>query len=366
MAVRVGIIGCGAITRRAYLPGFSKPGSANASKANPYYESGGCENAHVVALSDVDGARARALAEEFQVPHVYEDWHELLAQKDVDAVCVNTPNFLHAEMTIAAADAGKHVMVEKPMAATVQQADAMIAAAKKNNVLLMVDQSQRFWPIHETAEAIIRSGAIGKVISIRGKMAHGGPQFWSPGGTWFMKSAEGVHGAMFDIGIHKLDLIRFLVGQKITEVAAFTSTHRQGIDVEDNAVAILRFDSGATGVLEASWTCNPRENTTYVYGEFGNLRLGHSPEEPIYVEYAIPDSAQNRDIPPGKLTAGRHVPFVPQRSRLGGPWQHFVDSIINNTQPTPSGEDARDTLEAVLAAFKSSEEHSIVSLPLAR
>ena len=72
-------------------------------------------------------------------------------------------------------------------------------------------------------------------------MAHGGPQFWSPGSDWFMSRTEGVHGAMFDIGIHKLDLMRFLLHQKITEVAAFTTSVRTGIDVEDNAVAIMRF-----------------------------------------------------------------------------------------------------------------------------
>jgi UDP-N-acetylglucosamine 3-dehydrogenase len=366
MTVKIGIIGCGAITRRAFLPGFARPGSVEAKKANPYYDHGGCENAEVVALADVDISKAKALAEEFHVPRVYEDWHNLLEDKGVDAVCINTPNYLHAEMTIATADAKKHIMVEKPMASTIEEADTMVDAAKRNGVFLMVDQTQRFWPMHEVAVDIVRSGLIGRVISVRGKMAHGGPQFWSPISTWFRRKQEGIHGAMFDIGIHKLDLIRYILVSPITEVAAFMHTFSEGIDVEDNAVAIFQTENGAMGVLEASWTCNPRENTTYVYGELGNLKLGHSKEEPIYVEIAVPDEAQSRDIPPGTVTAGKYVPVIPSRSKFGGPWQHFVNSISSDTQPSPSGEEGRASLEVILAAFRSSEERRTVSLPLPR
>ena len=366
MSVRIGIIGSGAITRRAYLPGFSRPGSPNAAKAHPYFDFGGCEGAEVVALCNPRIERARNLAEEFQIPTVFEDWRELLSRDDIDAVCINTPNAMHAEMTIAAAEAGKHVMVEKPMAASIQEADAMVKAARENRVLLMVDQTQRFWPVHETAQAILRSGAIGRVISVRGKMAHGGPQFWNPQSTWFASSVEGVHGALFDIGIHTLDLMRFLIGEPVKEVAAFTTKFRGEIEVEDNAVAILRFASGATGVLEASWTCNPRESSIYIYGEFGNIRIGHSADEPIFVEYALPDSAQNREIPAGRLSYGRHVPEIPKRSRLGGPFRHFVESVEKNVQPTPSGEDGRSSLEVVLAAFASARDRSVVELPLER
>jgi UDP-N-acetylglucosamine 3-dehydrogenase len=366
MAVKIGIIGCGAITRRAFLPGFARPGSDEAKKANPYYDHGGCENAEVMALADVDIAIAKDLAEEFHVPQVYEDWHDLLADRHVDAVCINTPNFLHAEMTIAAAEAKKHIMVEKPMAGTVEEADMMVNAAKKNGVFLMVDQTQRFWPMHEVAVDIVRSGLIGRIISVRGKMAHGGPQFWSPTSTWFRQKQEGIHGAMFDIGIHKLDLVRCILGVPITEVAAFTRTFSEEIDVEDNAVVIFQTENGVLGVLEASWTCNPRENTTYVYGEFGNLKLGHSKEEPIYVELAVPDASQNRDAPPGNISAGKYVPVVPTQSKFGGPWQHFVDSILCNKQPVCSGEEGRASLEVILAAFRSSEERRSVPLPLQR
>jgi UDP-N-acetylglucosamine 3-dehydrogenase len=366
MAVKIGIIGCGAITRRAFLPGFAQPGSAEAKKANPYYDHGGCKNAEVVALSDVDVEKAKDLAAEFHVPRTYDDWHDLLADKQIDAVCINTPNHLHAEMTVEAAKAKKHVMVEKPMAGTIEEADMMVDAARQNGVFLMVDQTQRFWPMHEVAVDIVRSGLIGRVISVRGKMAHGGPQFWSPTSTWFRKKREGIHGAMFDIGIHKLDLIRYILDSPISEVAAFTSTFSEGIDVEDNAVAIFRTKNGVTGVLEASWTCNPRENTTYVYGELGNLKLGHTKEEPIFVEIAVPDAAQNRDIPPGTVTSGKYVPVIPTRSKFGGPWQHFVDSITSGTQPFPSGEEGRASLEVILAAFRSSSERRTVSLPLSR
>jgi predicted dehydrogenase len=366
MTIKIGIIGCGAITKRAFLPGFAEPGSAQALKALPYYNHYGCENAEVIALADIDEHSAKSLAKTFKVPQVFQDWKELLKIREMDAVCINTPNYLHCEMTVAAAEAGKHIMVEKPMAATVEQADAMIAAAHKAGVYLMVDQTQRFWPLHEVAADIVKSGMIGKIFSLRGRMAHAGPEFWSPGSKWFLSKSESVHGAMFDIGIHNIDVIRFISGMDITEVAAFADTLAKDIEVEDNAVAIFRFENRAMGVLEASWTCNPRETSLSIYGEYGNLRIGQTPAQPIYVEFFIPEAALSRDIPAGNVTAGIYVPEIPKQSKHGGPWQHFVDALRNKTEPSPNGEDGCKSLEVILAAFKSSDEKRTIGLPLER
>jgi len=362
MTVKIGIIGCGAITRRAYLPGFAAPGTKEARKANPYFFHGGTENGEVIALADIEINNAKSLADEFKVKYIYQDWKKLIANKEIDAVCINTPNTLHAEMAIAAARAGKHVMVEKPMAATMEEADAMIEAAEKNGVFLMIDQTQRFWPVHEVAAVIIQSGLIGRIFSVRGKMGHAGPEYWSPGSDWFGQKKISGHGALFDIGIHKLDFIRYMTGLKITKVAAFTETLGKNIDVEDNAAVIFKFENNTLGILEASWTCNPSENTTFVYGEKGNLRIGMDPEKPIYVEFATAKPALSRDIPAGKITNGIYVPKVPERSNLGGPWKHFVDSIIKGEKPTPSGEEGRDSLEVILAAFESATQGKTITL----
>jgi len=362
MTVKIGIIGCGAITRRAYLPGFASPGTEEAMKTNPHYYFGGCENGEVIALADIDLNKAESLAEEFKIKYVYQDWKELIANKEINAVCINVPNTLHAEIAIKAAGAGKHVMVEKPMAVTIDEADTMIKAAEENGVFLMVDQTQRFWPLHEVAVDIVQSGLIGRLISVRGKMAHAGPEYWSLGSEWFGQKIIGGHGALFDIGIHKLDFIRYMTGLKITEVAAFTETLVKDIDVEDNAVVIFKFENKALGVLEASWTCNPRENTTFVYGTEGNLYIGKDSEKPIYVEFATAKVGLSRGIPVGKITNGTYVPEIPECSKYGGPWKHFVDSIIKGEKPTPSGKDGRDSLEVILAAFESSKAGKIIKL----
>src|SRR5436190_9374556 len=122
MTVRIGIIGAGAIARFAFLPGFAEPDSDLAARAMPDWFHNGCADAQVVMIASRTRAKADALANEFGVPCVVNDWRELVESPEIDAVCVTTPNDLHHEMTVAACRAGKHVLVEKPLALTSGQA----------------------------------------------------------------------------------------------------------------------------------------------------------------------------------------------------------------------------------------------------
>ncbi len=367
MTVKIGIIGTGAIARRAFLPGFAPPGSPQAAKAMPGFGFGGCEEAQVVGLVGRDQAKARALAEEFSVPKVYSDWWELVADDEIEAVGVTTPNYLHAKMTIAAARAGKHVLVEKPMATTMQEADEMVSAAEKAGVVLMVEQIHRFHPVHEVAKQIVEAGVLGRVLSVRSRFAHSGPEHWSPAGKWFFTKDEAVYGALFDLGIHKIDLIRFVTGKEVAEVSAFTGTLVKDIEVEDNAVCILRFTDGTLGVLEAGWTCSPMENSLQIYGEAGILKVGVERGCPISVEFATPPSIWlNTQAPPGTVSEALYLPEVPTSSQVGGPFAHFVRCIETGQEPIASGREGRASLEAILAAFRSEATGQVVRLPLPR
>ncbi len=364
MTVRLGVIGAGAIAVSAFLPGFAEPNSQEAAKALPGWNFNGCPDSQVVMLASRNLQKVQSVAAEFHVPRVTTDWRDVVASPDVDAVGITTPNYLHCVMTVAACRAGKHVLVEKPMALDLNEADEMIAEGEKARVVLMVQQTQRFFPVHEVAKQIVESGAIGRVLSLRARWSHAGPEYWSPEGKWFFERAKAGFGALFDLGIHKFDLMRFLTGKEVAEVGAFTATLAKEIEVEDYAVAILRCVDGALGVVEASWASSPLENSIKLYGTQGNLQVGLDCSYPISVEFDARRDDLTPGLPPGTWQGARYIPDVRRQSVTGGPFRHFVDCIRQGVECIASGADNRKSLEIALAAFKSQETGQVVRLPL--
>ncbi len=153
------------------------------------------------------------------------------------------PNYLHAPVSIDALNAGVHVLCEKPMATSEEEADKMIEAAERNGKKLMIGHNQRFVASHQKAKELIESGAIGKIYSFRTAFGHGGPEGWSADGkdSWFFQKDKAFIGAMGDLGVHKADLIRYLLQDEFVEVGAFVETSaKEGTDVDDNAALILK------------------------------------------------------------------------------------------------------------------------------
>ncbi|MDI6783036.1 MAG: Gfo/Idh/MocA family oxidoreductase [bacterium] len=337
MKVKIGIIGCGAIVQKVQLPKFKL-----------------CKEAEVVAVADNNEKLAKQVAAEFGVPEHYADWQELIKRKDIDAVSIATPNYLHAPMSIAACNAKKHVLVEKPITVSMKDADEMIATAKKNKVYLMVEQVHRFIPHHETAHELLQSGIIGKVTTIRGYFGHKGPEFWSPTGKWFFSKTEAVGGAMADLGIHAIDTIRYILGKEVKQVAAFVGALEKKIEIEDNGVCIMQFDDGTFGTLAASWTYKPGSMQYTFYGTKGTMWVGAGLkyDKPIVIETTEP--------------VGILLPDIPAESKLGTPYQYFIDCIIKNEEPFVDGEEGAKSLEIILAAYQSSKEKRFVDLPLPR
>ncbi|HZQ05493.1 MAG TPA: Gfo/Idh/MocA family oxidoreductase [Anaerolineae bacterium] len=363
MTVRIGIIGAGAIARYAFAPGLAEPGSAAARIAMPDWYHNGSPNAQVVAVASRTRAKAEELAREFGIPRVYDDWRALLADAEIDAVCVTTPNYLHCEMTVAACDAGKHVFVEKPLAMNLQEGRAMVEAAKRANVVLMVHQNQRFFPVHEVAKEILETGIIGPVLSLRARWSHAGPEYWSPEGAWFFDPVRAGHGALFDLGIHKFDVIRYLTGKEAAEVSAFTATLDKKISVEDNGVAMIRFTDGTLGVVEASWTSPPNENSVRLYGTRGYLQVGSDSAYPLSV-HLVERPKETYALPAGEWHENVFVPRVPEQSATGGMFRHFVECITTGRACIASGEDNLKSFAMALAAFESAESGQSVRLPL--
>ena len=343
--IKVGLIGCGKIGQVRHLPEYA---------AN--------QDCVITALYDINLERAKELAVKYGAV-AYESVEALLAS-DVDAVSVCSSNTSHAEITIAALKAGKHVLCEKPMATTLEDSEAMVSAAKDAGKRLMIGQNQRLAGAHKKAKELIDAGVIGKVLTFKTAFCHGGPETWSvdPGlGTWFFDKKRAAMGAMADLGVHKTDLIQYLTGQTIVEVSAMLSVldkkfaDGSPITVDDNAFVIYKMDGGAMGTMTVSWTDYGKEdNSTVIWGTEGVLRIYDHPEHTLVLdkkngetEYFDVDQIQTND-----------------NQTASGVIDMFIDCIKDENAHYITGESALTAMRAVFGAIESSEKGCTVKVNL--
>ncbi len=342
--MRAGIIGCGKIAQVRHIP--------------EYLEN---EHAELAGYFDFNLERARTLAQKYG-GKAYESMESMLEDREIDVVSVCVANSAHAEVTIQALEHGKHVLCEKPMAVTLEECRKMVNAAEKNGKCLMIGQNQRFAKAHEKAKRLLEEGVIGDVLTFRTTFGHQGPETWSVDGktdNWFFDKARAAMGAMADLGVHKTDLIRYLLGQDIVEVTAQMATldkrDSQGslIGVDDNAVCIYRMANGVLGTMTASWTYYGEEdNSTVLYGTKGIMRIYSCPEYSIQVEmhsgekiFYQMDQIQTNDS-----------------QTKSGIIDAFVEAVVNGQEPLVSGKDVLNTMEAVFAGVESSKKGTVVKI----
>lgn len=337
MTVTIAIIGCGAVAEKMHLPEYAQS-----------------EEARIVACVDIVEEKAQHLAELVGGAQVYTDYHDALALDEVQAVDICLPNYLHAPVAIAAAEAGKHILCEKPMTISMADAQAMMDAAERAGVTLMVRQSTRFAPPYSKVKQVVDSGVLGRINTLCGVHCHGGPEFWTPNYQWFFTQAQAGGGAMLDMGIHICDFILWLVGRNVVEVTGFVGTLEKDIEVDDNGMTLMRFDDGTFAFFQASWSVKPMgDSSLTIHGERGVLRLRRDPERPIVLELRTEEGFPDLQYP--------EVAFP-------GPWGtacgHFVECLAQGKPPLVSGEDGKRALEVILATFKSSETGQTIRLPL--
>ncbi|MEE0766362.1 MAG: Gfo/Idh/MocA family oxidoreductase [Christensenellales bacterium] len=346
--LKIGIIGCGKITEVRHAPEYAE---------NP--------NCQLVAFFDVVPERAKALAEQYG--GVAYDSIEALLASDVDAVSVCVANAYHAQASIQALKAGKHVLCEKPMATTPEDCEAMVAAAKAAGKFLMIGQNQRLAKAHVKAREIIESGEMGKVITFETHFAHPGPEGWTGvRDSWFFDKKVASFGVMADLGVHKTDLIHYLTGKKIVRTSAVLATldktfsDGRPITVDDNAYAIYTMEDGVVGTMHVSWTNYGNENnSTKMYMEGGVLRMYDDPKYSLIVEkrdgevipYELDLLTSNKE----QTTGGR---------TSTGVIDAFVESIITNTPPAISGESAMHAMKVVFANEQSAQLGKAVDVQL--
>ena len=344
MTIRVGIIGCGKIAQVRHIPEYA---------ANPHVE--------VYGFYDINRERTEQLAAQYG-GKAFATYEELLADPTIEAVSVCAANHVHAEITIAALKAGKHVLCEKPMAVTLPECEAMVAAAKESGKYLMIGQNQRLAKAHSKAKELIEQGAIGKVLTFRTIFGHGGPETWSidPGkNVWFFDKTKAAMGAMADLGIHKTDMIQYVLGTRIAKTqAALTTLDKRDatgglIGVDDNAICIYQMENGVIGTMTASWTYYAAEdNTTVIYGTKGELRLYDDPKYSVQqinadgtrIDYQI-DQIQTND----NQTASGIIDL-------------FVECLVEGKEPEISGENVLHAMKAVFASIESSAKGCAVEV----
>lgn len=342
--VGVGIIGCGRIAQERHLPEY---------EANP--------NAKIVGVFDLNQKRAEEIAQKYGAK-AYTSYEELLADPRVQAVSVCSANSTHAQHTIAALDAGKHVLCEKPMAVTLEECKAMLDAANRNGKYLMIGQNQRLTKAHVMAKQMIEDGVIGRVITFRTTFGHGGPETWSidPGkNTWFFDPKRAAMGAMADLGIHKTDLIQFLLSQKVVETTAcLTTLDKRTADgklagVDDNAICIYKTSGGVVGTMIVSWTYyGAEDNSTVLYGSKGIMRIYDDPNHAIVVinpdgertEYDV-EAIQTND-----------------NQTNSGVIDLFVDSLEKKVEPPISAASVLSAMKVVFSSIESSKKGCTIAI----
>jgi len=344
--LNIGIIGCGKIAQVRHIPEYA---------ANPL--------ARLYGFFDRSRDRAAQAAAVAPGAVVYDSWRTLLDDPAIDAVSICTANTSHAEIAIEALKAGKHVLLEKPMATTLDDCERVVEAAQSSGCLLMIDHNQRFTKAHQLARNLFQAGAIGELVTFRTTFGHGGPETWSvdPGpNTWFFDANQTTMGAIGDLGVHKTDLLHFLTGHRITEVRAQLATlekrneNGQPIPVDDNAIAIFTLSSGAIGTMMASWSFHGAEdNSTALYGKSGMITIYGDPDYQVVV--TRPDREPERHTVEPMQTNDHQT--------ASGVIDAFLAAISEGLPSPVSGEEALVAMRAVFAAMESSRTGLTVSIP---
>ncbi|MEP6947087.1 MAG: Gfo/Idh/MocA family oxidoreductase [Acidobacteriota bacterium] len=250
-----GLIGAGDIVRRRVAP---------ALKA--------LENCELVSVSRGQAELAESFAAEFGIRKWFADWRELLADGEIDAVYIATPVYLHAEQTIAAAEAGKHVLCEKPMALNVADCDRMIAACRANNVRLGIAYYRRFYPVLARVREIIGNGIIGKPVFAQINAFEFIPPTDEATQSWFFNKQKGGGGPMIDFGCHRLELLTHLFG-KATAVESIVTNVAFDREVEDTAAALLKFESGTCASVIVTHAVREAQDTLDIFGTAGSIHI---------------------------------------------------------------------------------------------
>ena len=336
-----GVIGCGGIADRRTIPEGILP----------------AKNSELIAVMGRRESEVRDIAKKYGVKKYYLREKDLLGDPEVEAVYIATPNYLHARQAIAAAEAGKHVLCEKPLATTIEKSEDIIATCERNKVKLAVGFMMRFHACHQKAIEIIKQRLIGQLVMGRAQLT-----CWYPEipGAWRQNPKLGGGGSLMDMGIHCIDLLRMFFGE-VKEASAFVDTLVFSYPVEDMSTAILRFESKAHGIIDNYFNVPDAaaQNMLEIYGTrgcilargtIGQSSLGKLTTYISEVEREY-EAAQRREAAGIKMEELSPTPVNIYQTEI----EDFAECIEKNLEPLNSGSEAIKNLKVVLAAYESAK-----------
>lgn len=349
--VQIGVIGTGSISSL----------HLNAYKNNP--------NAKIYAVCDLNEERAKETAEKYGAVKVYTDYRELLADPVVEAVSICTWNNTHAEISIAAVHAGKHVLVEKPLCRTVEEALEVQRAVEETGKILQIGYVRRYDPNGQLLRSLVEDGQLGEIYYAKATMLR---RLGNPGG-WFSDIERSGGGPLIDIGVHAIDICWYMMGRpKAVSVSANTYRklgNRSNVQnlsfykaadydaskntVEDMANAMIRFENGASLMVDVSFTLHAKQDETSIrlYGDKGGMEI--EPETTFVTEI------NNRIVNATPQTDHKGFGF---EAAFQNEINAFVDNVINGTKPISPVEDGVEMMKILCGIYESAAKGAEVRL----
>lgn len=321
----------------------------------------------VVGVASPTPGNAKKFAEKHGIGKHFLDYRELYELPDIQMVVLGLPNDLHCDATIAAAEAGKHVVLEKPMALNLAECDRMLAACRTAGVKLMYAEELCFAPKYVRLKQLVDSGALGTPYLVKQSEKHDGPH-----GHWFWDVKRSGGGVAMDMGCHAIEFFRWLLSgpscrprPKVKSVFAQMGTYVHGDKTigDDSAIIVVEFDNGCVGLAEESWAkLGGMDDRAEVFGtdgvSYADLLRGNS-------LHTYSRGGYDYAVEKAGTTAGWSFTIYEENWNYGFPQEmtHFVDCVRNDREPIVSGEDGRAVLEIVMAAYASAGQGKKISLP---
>jgi predicted dehydrogenase len=347
MSLNWGVIGAGGIADRRTIPeGIIK-----------------AKNAKLVAVMDVDGGKAKEVAQKYGVKYYLKE-EDLVKDEEVQVVYIATPAYLHSQQAILYAEAGKHILCEKPMALTLKECEEMIEACRKNRVKLGLGFMMRFHAYNRKAKEMVEKGLLGSIVFARAQLS-----CWYPPmeGAWRQDPKLGGGGSLMDMGNHNIDLLEFILNSKVKEVSCFTDNLAHKYPAEDSATVLVRFQNGAQGISDSFFNIPDAssKNILEVYGTKGSIlargTIGQAPggEMTAYLEKEEKgyEAKQARAVTPVEEKI-EPAPVNTYQAEI----EHFSDCVEKDLEPAISGEDGLWSQKVILACYESARSGKVVKL----
>ena len=331
--LRIGLVGVGAAAQINHIPALKK-----------------IEGLEVAALCDRDPEKTARVAQKFGIPRTYQRFEEMLSDDGIDAVDICTPNFLHAPMAMAALEADKDVLCERPLARSADEAVAMAKAARKADRVLMCAVQHRFRPDAQLLRKFVEKGDLGEIFFAKAGWLRQRTEWDSD--EWRRQKRESGGGVVLDLGFQMLDQALWILGSpKVASVTANVHRLRKG-EVEDSATAFFRLESGATLTLELTWGLLMEKDFAYLnlFGSGGAALLN-----PLRIHKGMHGTLVN--VTPTMDTSRNQY-----KNSMEAQIAHFAESLRKGTKPTGSADEIVPVMQLMDAVYRSAEQGKEVRL----